>query len=258
MKFRVISDVHNEFYRGGHFNLPIIEGEKDMCLLMAGDIGLLHSPTNYKSFVDEMTKRHKHVFWIEGNHEFYHGNISTHSIGKVIQELNYNNLHTQILKFDEEKIVVLGCTLWTDFDKNDPMVLFESNHRMNDFRIIRKGLEYSKYKAEDAFATHHSQRKYLFEDVAELKKKGYTVIVVTHHHPSFQGVKEEYIGDLLNGAYCSDLSKEISETKPDYWVCGHIHKHQTYEIFDTKVFCNPVGYPHEYDVNFDPNFVFEI
>lgn len=260
MKFRIISDVHNEFYtdRGAHqhFELPVLEGEENMCLLMAGDIGLLHSPKTYETFVQEMCSRHKRVFWIEGNHEFYHGNISKLSIANL--STKWNNLHTRILDLENEKIVVLGCTLWTNFDDGNPITLLEANQRMNDHHVIRKGVEYSKFKAEDARALHHVQTRQLFKDIEHYKNLNYTVIVVTHHHPTFVGVSKQYIGDLLNGAYCSDLSKEISKHKPDYWICGHIHEAKEYTVHDTTVICNPLGYPHELSVEFNAFKTIEI
>lgn len=247
MKFRFISDIHNEFltdhgeYR--HYDLPVMEGENEMCLLMAGDIGLLDSPRTYETFIDEMCKRFKCVFWTEGNHEFYHGNIDKHSVENIAH--SWTNLHTGELPFNDEKIVVLGCTLWTDFDKGSPVTLWEANSRMNDHRIIRRGTEYSKFRAENAMALHHAQKKQLFKDIAWYKNEGYKVVVVTHHHPSFKGVSTEYIGDSLNGAYCSEFPELMVETKPDFWFCGHIHEYKQYDAAFTKVICNPRGYPWE-------------
>jgi Icc-related predicted phosphoesterase len=58
----------------------------------------------------------------------------------------------------------------------------------------------------------------------------------------------------MNPAYCSDLEQEIIESKPDYWACGHIHKHQEHQIGNTLVVSNPLGYPDEYGVGTDVNF----
>lgn len=265
MRFRVISDIHNEFYaeRECHYDLPVLQGEEDMCLLMAGDIGLLHSPRTYEAFVQEMCSRHKLVFWIEGNHEFYHGNISKHSVGNVIAQMKiqnkWNNIYTREMPIEDEKIAVVGCTLWTDFDNGNPLVMLEANSRMNDHRIIRKGDEYSKFYTENARSLHHVQKKKLFKDIEHYKNLDYKVIVVTHHHPSFKGVSPEYHGDLLNGAYCTDLYEDIKRTEPDYWVCGHIHRRQDYMVRNTVVTCNPLGYEY-YDekTGFDPTFTFNV
>lgn len=259
MKFRVISDVHNEFYNNG-FGYRLAEHADDArsTLILAGDIGLLHRPATYENFIEDVCKRFKHVFWIEGNHEFYHGNISKHSVGNVIAQMkmkhSWNNIYTREMLIEDEKIAVVGCTLWTDFDNGNPLVMFEANSRMNDHRIIRKGDEYSKFYAENARSLHHVQKKKLFKDIEHYKNLGYKVIVVTHHHPSFKGVSPEYHDDSLNGAYCTDLTADIYDYEPDYWVCGHIHSHQIYSIGKTTVVCNPVGYSHEIGTNFNSQY----
>lgn len=260
MKFRIVSDIHNEFHTDSrnycNYTLPVMEGESEMCLLLAGDIGLLHSPRTYAGLIDDFSKRFMYVFWTEGNHEFYHGNIDKHSVKNILEE--WHNVYTKTLLIPEEKIAVLGCTLWTDYDNGSPLTLLEANQRMNDHHIIRKGTEYSKFKAESAMALHHVQKRQLFKDIDHFKNLGYKVIVVTHHHPSFQGVSKEYIGDSLNGAYCSNLYSDIAKSKPDYWCCGHIHEGKSYQIEDTTVICNPLGYPHERTVGFDPFKIIEI
>ena len=261
MKFRVISDVHNEFYSDSgeysFYKLPVVPGEDKMCLILAGDIGILHSPRTYANFIDDVSKRFMYVFWIEGNHEYYHGNIDKLSTERSAQELGYHNVFTKELELAEEKIVLLGCTLWTDMDKGNPLTMMEANQRMNDHHIIRKGIEYSKFRAEHSQTLHYVQKRQLFKDIEHFKKMNNKVIVVTHHHPSFKGVGSAYVGDSLNGAYCSDLFEEIQKTQPDFWCCGHIHEHKTYSIADTTVICNPLGYPFE-RTGFDPEYTFNI
>ncbi len=42
------------------------------------------------------------------------------------------------------------------------------------------------------------------------------------------------------------------------WVHGHIHKQSDYKIKDTRIICNPRGYPDEPNPHFDPSLVVEI
>ena len=258
MKIKVISDIHNEFYHGGHYQLPVVDDESNITLIMAGDIAILNSEKTYKGFLDDVTKRFKNVFWIAGNHEFYHGHIDKHSIKKVIEENKWENLHTEILEVPEENVVIIGCTLWSDFDKGKPIVMYEANMYMNDYNLIRKGEHYSRLRAEDTAIIHHNQKKWMFDNVKNYSEKGYKVVVVTHHHPSFLGVPRKYEDQSLNGAYCSDLEKEIAELKIAYWFCGHNHYSQTYDIGNTKVVCNSLGYPHETGTLFNPNLMINV
>ena len=257
MKFRVVSDIHNEFYdrTDSFYSLPVMNGDDKTCLILAGDIGVLASPRTYARLIDNLSKRFMYVFWIEGNHEFYHGNIDKHSVSSTLHE--WHNVFTKMLVLPEEKIVVLGCTLWSDFDGGSPLSMFEANQGMNDFKIVRKGVEYSKFKAENARAIHHVQKRALFNNIEQYKNLGYKVVVVTHHHPSFKGVGTDYVGDSLNGAYCSELFEDIQRTGPDIWCCGHIHEHKTYMVADTTVICNPLGYPWE-STGFDSKYTFNL
>ena len=76
--------------------------------------------------------------------------------------------------------------------------------------------------------------------------------MVTHHHPSLQGIAPVYRNDLLNAAYVSDLEKEVLTRKIAWWICGHCHTAMEYSIGETKVVCNPKGYPHEHGNGFNP------
>lgn len=260
MKFRIASDIHNEFciseppYKD--FMLEPMPDDSESTLILAGDIGLLCNKKTYDSFIRTCCSRFEYVFWIAGNHEFYHGNISEDSIKRYKEESGLENLYTEELVLEEEKIVLLGSTLWTEFD-NSPVVMVYAELHMNDYRCIRSGKKYEKFRSSDAVILHKMHKKYLFSETERYKSLGYKVIVVSHHHPTFRGVPERFKNDYLNPAYCSDLSKEIIKTKPDYWVCGHIHHPIEYVVGDTTVINNPSGYPGELNT-FNQNKAIEL
>jgi len=37
----------------------------------------------------------------------------------------------------------------------------------------------------------------------------------------------------------------ILEHKPNVWIHGHLHNTTLYKIGDTRIICNPLGYPYE-------------
>jgi len=37
----------------------------------------------------------------------------------------------------------------------------------------------------------------------------------------------------------------IEKYRPELWVHGHTHVPCDYELFDTRIICNPGGYPEE-------------
>jgi hypothetical protein len=49
---------------------------------------------------------------------------------------------------------------------------------------------------------------------------------------------------------------------PRYWLRGHVHKSLDYTIGDTRVICNPRGYPGpggtRESPNFDPHLTIEV
>ena len=255
MKFRVFSDIHNEFfnYEEMFYKIEEMEEDKDSTLILAGDICLLSDFSFFKPFFDRVSKQFKNVFYIGGNHEWYHGDISTMKVEDVASQ--YDNIFTKELILEEEKIVIIGDTLWSDFQEENPLVMEESRLRMNDFYLIKKDKQ--KFLPFDAFSLHTKMKSRIFEQVDRYSEKGYKVVVVTHHQPSYQSIIPMHKGDILNGAYCSDLDEEIKTHKIDYWIAGHVHTAMDYNIGETKVIVNPVGYPTQ-ETGYDKFKSFEI
>ena len=255
MLIRIMSDIHNEFCRdesGGDYFVPELDDDKESLLILAGDIGLLNRKQTWLGFLSKCSNQFKSVFLVEGNHEWYHGNIEKHSYRNTIIEQGINNAHTGQLILEEEKIAIFGATLWTDFFKGNPLVMFDISQGLQDYRLIKVGAEYHRLRPEYILALHQKQKKRLFESVDHYSLMGYTIVVVTHHHPSLQGITPGYQNDPLNAAYVSDLEKEVLARKIACWICGHCHIATEYSIGETRVICNPKGYPHEYGNGFNP------
>lgn len=44
-----------------------------------------------------------------------------------------------------------------------------------------------------------------------------------------------------------------------YWFFGHTHDAHKFKIGETRVMCNPRGYPNEYqESKFDPNLIIDV
>lgn len=263
MKFRILSDIHNEFHKsellpyGKDYMIPELPNDKETTLILAGDIGQLASPITLNSFLATVTNQFKEVFWIAGNHEWYKGDITLNSISRDYLA-QFTNLHTSILGFREERILVVGATLWTDFEKFSVRSLQNCKSGMNDFWTITNGSR-GAFSPTQAFDLHCHHKDYLFDTVDEAQKSGVydKVIVVTHHHPSPQAILPQYKESTINGAFYSDLEEEIKARKIDYWICGHCHNAMQYNVGKTKVICNPKGYPFE-DSGWDPCLTIEL
>jgi Icc-related predicted phosphoesterase len=210
-----------------------------------------------------VSKEFKNVVYVFGNHEHYHGDFvtSTEIIRTAFGHLS--NVHIlDIDSVDIDGVLFVGGTLWTNFKNRDPVVMWDAQAMMNDYRTVRNGPpgvygSAPKFLPEDAVLYHEEMLKTID---AACKDETRPIVVVGHHAPSFQSISGRYGGDKLNGAYASDLV-EFVEQHPQIklWTHGHIHNNSDYMIGSTRVLCNPRGY-HGYEENYDynPGLVFEL
>ena len=84
---------------------------------------------------------------------------------------------------------------------------------------------------------------------------------MTHFAPSILSSLPIYRenADILNTYYASDQEEFIKQHSPVLWLHGHMHNSSDYEIYSTRVVCNPRGYiPYEPNPDFNSNFVVEV
>lgn len=240
MKIRILSDLHIEF--SADYRPQVFEDDGDTVLVLAGDICEIHRRAIILPFMNEMAERFKHVVHVMGNHEYYNGHIPDSL--KKLRELTSHLPNLSIL--DEEVVTIdgvnfIGTTLWTDMDRNDPLTLFFAGQQMRDYKKIRVG-GYRKMRPIETVGMHAKSVMFLKRVLSDLH--GQRNVVVTHHGPSHLSIHEKYRNDDLNGAYVSDLSELIFEHSPDLWLHGHVHSSLDYMLYDTRVICNPRGYPN--------------
>ena len=280
MKIQLASDLHLEFA-----DVLIKNNTGADVLVLSGDImvaeDLRNQPANlawsdlptdghgrakrtmrYRDFLQRVSFQFPHVIYVMGNHEHYHGHFdqSVNYIRDTINYLNIYNIH--VLDRDTKKIddvTFVGGTMWTDCNRGDPMTQFHLEQCMNDFRIIRiKNEGFRKFLPNRTIDEFIKTKEYISTVISNLPKEE-KVVVCTHHAPSHLSIHEMYKHDtLMNGGYSSDLSEFILD-RPQIkaWTHGHMHNCFDYKIGDTRVMCNPHGYPGENpDFNFD--FTFEV
>jgi len=260
MKIYVTSDIHLEF--GDCF----IKNEDNVdVLILAGDIMIaqdLHdhpedsinplvplgsrqvAAQRFRDFLKRCSFQFPHVIYVAGNHEFYHGKwpIGIQYLRNECERFpNVYFMENDCRTIDD--VTFVGCTLWTDMNKGDPLTLHAVKDMMNDFRVIRNSdLGFTTLRPSHISLAHRRSAQYIEHVVKQNPDRKH--VVVGHHCPSFQSIHPRYAGDhIMNGAFASDLSQiMLDNPQIKLWTHGHTHEDFDYVIGDTRVVCNPRGY----------------
>ncbi len=223
MKFGIFSDLHMEFQPW------FFEPEADVFYLNAGDT---HPQALTRDYFTKLMG--PNYFHIKGNHDYYGGTFAN-------ADMDFPD-PVFLEKPDGGTITIAGATLWTHID---PVRWWDFREYMMDYRSI-KGMNYDRYM--NAHKTHHD---YLFNSGAD--------IWVIHHLPSFESVHEKYRNSNGNDFFATELSHKLLEMQrpPKLIVHGHTHERMDYMIGNTRVICNPRGYPNEqpWYQNYEPLIV---
>ena len=257
MILRIISDVHLESHP--MYILEEMAGEDEQTLILAGDIVPYYQLERelISNFFFNVSGRFKNVVYVPGNHEYYHGDINRGDghIRKFLEQFgNVHFLNSDEITIDGVKIV--GCTLWTDIHKGDPIAMSQHYRRMVDYRAIRCGA--ADLTPAETMYINKCDRKFL-ESVVDEK-----TVVVTHHPPSERSIHPKFRGDDLNPFFYNDMDDFIYERQPVLWVHGHTHSSMNYRIGETRILCNPKGYwnPLEYgepeNVEYNPTLIYPV
>lgn len=248
MKYRIISDIHSEFWDENPAKavrliealLPPLADDKDATLLLAGDTGSFKRKNIYAAVISHLCKRFPSVFDIPGNH-FWYGQTPFEQILPPIATKNYN--------FGDyyARNSIIAATLWTNFNNEDPLAELACRSYMNDYRQ-------SPGLTTEAVKALHKQHLNFIRQSAFPGD-----IIMTHHAPSYRSVPERFKSsrhDNINHGYASALDHIIEDMKPALWIHGHIHDACDYTIGSTRIICNPAGYPDE-STGYNPTLLVE-
>jgi hypothetical protein len=258
MKISVCSDLHLEFsdleLPGGDVLIlsgDVCEAKKLNRDMYNPNMVLLEQerkdqrPDRWYRFFEEECGKYNHVIYVMGNHEFYGYNYQK-TYAHIAENLpaNITLLENQTHTIDD--VVFVGCTLWTDMNKSDPLTMFHMKSAMNDYKQITQFNKakhvYHRLDPERTVADHYKSKAYIQQVVEADPLKKY--VVVTHHAPSRSSTHPRYANDtLMNGAYSSDLNDFILDHPQILaWHHGHTHDRFHYMIGSTHIMCNPRGY----------------
>lgn len=262
-----ISDLHVDFYLDNsqhtieHFKerklFKIFSQKKGEVLVIAGDIGH-HNAQNI--FVLKAIKElfdYKKIFLVLGNHDYYLlsynliDKYKSDSINRVndIKKLcnKEENIHLLMGDIVEYKGVKFGGTgMWYDGKYLERLDITMNKKKINTRwkESMRDASSIYGINRYDALFKSEIEKLRLIYDKAD--------VIITHINPSINPshTHRQYILNKMNGFYSFDGEYYLENTSAKYWVFGHTHKTIEYEVYDTKVVCNPLGYPQE-NCNFE-------
>jgi len=274
IKLREYSDLHLDHY-GGAFNHttgepilwypPDLPDDKDTILILAGDlwIGTRFIEWAGFSWIGKVAPKFKQVLIVLGNHCYW---PCKHALTIREGAVKCNNLlkdmglyNVKVLDMDtyaDGEYLFVGCTLWTDMNKGDPL----SMHNMSNFMAYDGKIAYetgsnggwSRFTSDKWVQTHTKHRDYIKHVAAQNRDK--QLIVITHHLPLMHLGDPRYQGNVSNAYYMSDLSDLILDNDNiKMWFFGHTH-HQSDTVFPPyaepgdgcRMINNCVGYQGEH------------
>lgn len=253
MKIRFFSDLHNEFANArvntNDYHIKEHPEDKDTVLCLLGDIGTKARAIDYaNSFSD----RFKAIILIAGNHDYYGTSIqSLQDKWKAEAKINVYPLFSDIVVIDD--IVFVGCTMWTNFNNEDSLVMFEAPRIMRpDYKKItyrHSNGKYSLITPEIILKEHTAFVSYLKFILSEFKDK--KIVVCTHHSPSYTNESKQFAGNMSSYYYHSNLNDIVCDV--DAWLFGHTHYnvHSVVGEKSTVMSSNQRGYFDNYEHGFD-------
>ena len=238
---------------------PKCEWPKADVLILAGDIwnaALLKPKGNdaksrshkkaAQYLIDDVFPLYDRVFAVMGNHEHYGSYFD--ETEKFIEEFHKDCPNFKLLNGEKRyfnDVVFIGATLWTDFNKGNPVDMAICQQFMNDYRCIGKYAD-KTVTALDILRAHDDDIN-IMDTLLSVNVFGdQKVVFITHHPPTLKSLNRAHSGNGLDPAFASDLSSFIEEhPQINMWFHGHTHADIDYECFNTRILANQHGYSHE-------------
>lgn len=252
IKLQLASDIHTEFHASDQGRKLLQRIAKDTSeevdvILIPGD---LSTNKGLRYAFSVLCDSFKHVVYTTGNHEYY--GSSKQETHDLIQECcdKHSNLHwleRSTVEIEGQRFI--GCTLWF------PPILSVLNNLnyTNDIKMIQPDrCEYDRLP-HWILEEFYINKKYLFENVRD------TDIVLTHYIPCPEGIHPSWRNAGGNQFFMGDVSIVMDDKNPKAWVFGHTHSAMDFIKGNTRVVCNPCGYPHEPEYKkFNDSLVIEV
>lgn len=132
--------------------------------------------------------------------------------------------------------IFVGCTLWSKISTS-------TFSKMQDYRGVKDWKTYNELH-EDHIAW---LQKTLYQLDKEKNHEKTSIIVVTHHLPTFSATHPRFQLSSCNDGFASDQDYLMYSYNPllVHWLAGHTHERVKCVVGGVTVETNPFGYPGE-------------
>jgi len=234
-KLQYASDLHLEFLANKEFlKQHPLQAVGDV-LVLAGDIVPFAVMDKHQDFFSYVADNFETVYWLPGNHEYYHFDVAKRS-GVLNEKIRSNVFLVNNTSVVHGNTRLLFSTLWSKISEGNQWQIERS---LNDFHQIKNND--FRLSAEKYNELHAESLAFLQKEIRETKEE--QMAVFTHHCPTFMNYPAQYKGDILNEAFAVELFDNIESSNIDYWVYGHHHSNTPeFSIRNTKLITNQLGY----------------
>jgi predicted phosphohydrolase len=252
LKLQYASDLHLEFPVNKKFtHQNPIQPVGDI-LVLGGDIVTFATMDKHQDFFSLISDQFETVYWLPGNHEYYHFDIAERS-GVLDEKIRSNVFLVNNSSVVHGNTRLLFSTLWSKISEANQ---WHIERNLNDFHLIKNdGFRLSSQKYNEL---HGESLAFLQNAISETTEE--QSVVFTHHCPTFMNYPAQYKGDALNEAFAVELFDWIEFSNINYWAYGHHHSNTPeFSIGNTKLITNQMGYVQRNEHRkFEPNKCIEI
>ncbi|KQT25083.1 hypothetical protein ASG57_21605 [Bradyrhizobium sp. Leaf396] len=267
IRINPVSDLHVDIERNGLDSMPQIDADVTVVAGDAAAPGTLALRRVRELYPD----RDRPLIYVPGNHDFYSFHDKHNAELKTTWEEQRARMpevaeDLGIILLDDASVeiggvVFIGATLWTDFMTRSPYVMFgdavrAATKQMNDYRLIKTGAGRSKDRLRpgQTIDAHKVSVTYIEKALAK-RPAGQDAVVITHMAPSPRSLLHWPTITDLDWCYASDVERLMTcDAAPALWLHGHVHGNRDYCVGETRVVCNPRGYPAPGGKRENPDF----
>ena len=263
MKVDYISDIHLDFWikelnvNSDKFRnelktfIETVQIKGGEVLIIAGDLG--HYVSQIKEFLLKMKELYRYVLFVHGNHDMYlvsnkqQFKYNYHSVNRLMEMKIFcraNDIHyldgtvTNINGYNFGGVAM-------SWDKSFANQFFGSEQSNEDVFKIFKEISDSRYIFESKFTVEWNPFKYFKEQYEKLQEMEPVDVMISHYTPIVPPNLPEEFNNKISTLFSFDGFEELKRINPKYWIFGHNHFKSNFNINNTNLLSNPLGYPSE-------------